>query len=220
MNFIDGIVRSAIAPFLDLDPEDVECTAQRHFFRVERATSIWTRDHTLCVLCNAQLWGSRIDHCKGAMHKKKVKELKASLPFALAGFKHALALRSKPLRKHIAVLDQGGRAPWKDSVHQDLIKLLEASSSTNYSEQFLVNQMCQRVATSLQRERLVILSLAVWKAQCQEREVGEVPVVRSYRDMLPLIEEWLSSGWKEHKSEHRGSNAANIILHRVRPFIE
>jgi hypothetical protein len=60
------------------------------------------------------------------------------------------------------------------------------------------------------KERLVTLALAVWKTQC----ILEAPVA-GYLASL----EWARSGWKTIKSEQRDSNAMEIIVKAVQPYL-
>jgi hypothetical protein len=66
--------------------------------------------------------------------------------------------------------------------------------------------------TCLQNERLTLLALAVWKAQC----LRQMPAV----DDFDAAQDWMRYGWKACKPHQRASNAMDIIILAVRSFLE
>jgi hypothetical protein len=74
-------------------------------------------------------------------------------------------------------------------------------------------------------ERFALLELAVWKATCTRR-AGEVKVdpsnLKTVEDAIRFAEklaEKQRSAWKDYKTEMRHSNAIEIIMSLVVPFV-
>jgi hypothetical protein len=74
--------------------------------------------------------------------------------------------------------------------------------------------MLEQVHTILdqleQKERLSLLELAIWKAQC----LLDMPFKTEYVETL----QWHSDKWKSNKLKHHGSNTGAIIVAAVLPF--
>jgi hypothetical protein len=64
----------------------------------------------------------------------------------------------------------------------------------------------------LRNERLTLVGLAVWKAQC----LRQIPPLTDYY----CVQQWLSSVWKLCKPEQRTSNAMDIVVSMVRGFLK
>jgi hypothetical protein len=66
-----------------------------------------------------------------------------------------------------------------------------------------------------------LLELAVWKVTCT-RHAGEVEVdpnnVKTVEDMMRFAEKQRSA-WKDYNNEMRHSNAIEIIMSHVIPFV-
>jgi hypothetical protein len=61
-------------------------------------------------------------------------------------------------------------------------------------------------------ERLALIGLAAWKAQC----LCQVPNSGQYL----AYAQWIASGWKTCKASQRDSNAMNVIVQCVTPFLD
>jgi hypothetical protein len=61
-------------------------------------------------------------------------------------------------------------------------------------------------------ERLAVLHLAVWKAEC----LSQMPAVVY---TLSSAQEWMTKGWKDCKAEHGKSGAMHTIVSLVLPFL-
>jgi hypothetical protein len=131
----------------------------------------------------------------------------------LSEFELSEILESEPLRGHIAMLNHGDFAPWKGAVYKELCRfVLETHSFNGHLDgRVLQNGACKILKTHLHHERLFLVGMAVWKAQCQS-DVGKLGVFECL--------EWLASGWKTNKTKQRKSNAMDIIVQCVCPFLE
>lgn len=63
-------------------------------------------------------------------------------------------------------------------------------------------------------ERLAVLALAVWKAQC----VVDMPK-DDVKDAYLAAMEWARKGWKSRKQEQRNANAIDTVVLAVKPFL-
>jgi hypothetical protein len=69
-------------------------------------------------------------------------------------------------------------------------------------------------------ERLVVLALAVWRAQCLESlSALSANGQTGWTAVLEYLMQWSQSGWKAHKAEHRNSSAMDIVVRAVLPFL-
>jgi hypothetical protein len=141
-------------------------------------------------------------------------------------FGRSVILNSEPLRGRIAMLNDGGFAPWKGIVYLKLCRFVvetNCRTSDSHQEAMMVlklkNGACEIVKTCLQYERLVLVGIAVWKAQCQGDEVFAFKQLNVFETHLSFVESMIS-GWKTNKAKHHKSNAIGIIQKLVRPFLQ
>jgi hypothetical protein len=211
---------------------DLFCRAAEPFLRSEDGIQPFIENdgfarfsRTRCLLCCERIRDGSDDsvrlHCEGVQHKKNVEKLRVSLPYALNVVERSFALGSETLIREMAMLNQGGRAAWKDTVQADLYRFLSAPSCAHRIEEFnLTKRACEQVITSLQNERWVQLALAVWKAQCQRQmKLPTGAADFDYDSMHAWLDEWKAKGWKAHKQEQRDSAAMDIIVKAVQPFL-
>jgi hypothetical protein len=87
------------------------------------------------------------------------------------------------------------------------------------SSQVELEAVLQKLTLYEYKERLVLLALAVWKAQC----IASMPAMTgtiAYFVAAERMQHWATVGWKTVKAEHRdANNAMNIIVKAVRPFL-
>jgi hypothetical protein len=175
---------------------------------------------TKCLLCDCGGcdFESMVRHCDSDLHENKLQDLYDDLHKVMMTSYRACRLFSQPIFGELAMLDQISHAAWKDSVQAELYRYLVVPNQTDMDmsapEEFeLLERPTKKLKTCLQNERLTLLGLAVWKAEC----IRQVPsVVMDYY----TIQQWMSSGWKACKPEQRASNAMPIIVSAVRSFLE
>jgi hypothetical protein len=81
--------------------------------------------------------------------------------------------------------------------------------------------MESELKNGIEHERWVVLALAVWKAQCQDAMPSDV-TFRTTVELRAWYHDWMTTGWKKHKQEHRGEREksdVNLIVSLVRPFL-
>lgn len=133
-----------------------------------------------------------------------------------------ISLASKPWIEELAAVEQLGDRAVVNEIHADLFRAsIQLPNSDGQQHDILSNSYAFAELTAPIRKkiklaehfnRLVLLAMAVWKAQC----VLCVPTTNS--NCYLVAQEWSRSGWKQCKNEHRTSNAIGIILAAVRPF--
>jgi hypothetical protein len=104
-------------------------------------------------------------------------------------------------------MEKLGLPAWKDALRADLFCYLTSDHQTD-----LLVKAERTLMKYEQLERLVLLQLAIWKAEClmqmPDTEIGYSKAV-----------DWMKSGWKALKVEMRGSNAIGTVLSLVHPFM-
>jgi hypothetical protein len=114
---------------------------------------------------------------------------------------------------------------WENRVLAQLFRYMarDIDDSTDTSHYL---QEAERLLGKYERmERFCLLELAVWKATCTQR-AGEVKVdpnnVKTVEDTIRFAQklaEKQHSVWKDYKTEMRHSNAIEIIMSLVLPFV-
>jgi hypothetical protein len=97
-----------------------------------------------------------------------------------------------------------------DAVHAEFYRYLIAPAADNErDENGLLDRPLKKLKACFQSEALMLLALAVWKAQCLQQMPPNDEAAR----------DWIQSGWKSSKAQQSHSNAMEIILTSVRPFL-
>jgi hypothetical protein len=137
-------------------------------------------------------------------------------------FRRAIRLFSKPMSHELRSISQIGDPTRRDAVQAGLFRYLttRANDFMNQGDIVVDGHGCDMLEQSLVRlklyeceEGLVLLAMAVWKAQCADEMPENV-------DYLSL-REWVRSEWKTRKAQLRdsASMATGIIVAAVRPFV-
>jgi hypothetical protein len=167
-----------------------------------------------CQLCNEEgfaLGDSVKSHYAGKRHKEKKRLLVQDLNQLLVAAQLSCRLRTKPLCDDMAMLNEVGHAPWKDAVLAELCRSMLAPKARYAAEPDLLEVPLKRLRTCLANERLSLLALAVWKGKCWRQMSAAVD--------LDAALEWMRSGWKACKVAQYDSNAMDIVVRAVQPFL-
>ena len=109
-------------------------------------------------------------------------------------------------------IDCLGLPAWRDAVQASLFRYLSLQDEGNDDNSL---QPAYRILNKYEHwERIALLELAVWKAICLVKMPAE-----ACTDYY-AAKKWLDSGWKTLKSAQRQSNAVDIVLSRVVPFLD
>jgi hypothetical protein len=166
-----------------------------------------------CRLCNEAglLEDTLQSHFASKHNVERGNLLRQDLREALNAVWVSCQLRSKPLCDEMAMLNQVNHDPWKDAVHAELFRLMVAPKASFVAEPRQVERPLKKLRMCLTSERLSLLSMAVWKGKC----LRQMPVVSDYDAAL----EWMRSGWKACKASQYDSQAMNIVVAAVQPFL-
>lgn len=166
-----------------------------------------------CLLCNQKM---RVDmyteHSQEAGHLEKVEKLDSTLNKARSFLTRATWLyrgASGDLFQRTHELES---AAWRDEVisANNVVSYLQGTSAPTHNGMPFSIESIVKLYHFEDFQRLALLQLAVWKSEC----LKQVPVGDSFG-----IDQWLTSGWKEHKAKQRESNSMTIIITSVRPFL-
>jgi hypothetical protein len=162
-----------------------------------------------CTLCNVS---APALHVLDARHLERELHLLDDLQQIARVLQRLVSLFTAPFHDELDILEQMTHAPWRNSVQAGLFCYLFAGSGGVGVDQELLRQTLSRWRRYEYSERLTLVGLAAWKAQC----LWQIP------DSCPYLEytQWIVSGWKTYKRMHRDSNATNIIVSAVRPFLD
>jgi hypothetical protein len=115
---------------------------------------------------------------------------------------------------------------WEDRVIAHLFRYMAGDVKASNENHHLLE--AERLLEKYElMERFALLELAVWKATCT-RHAGEVKVdpkdVKTVEDAIRFVDairvaEKQGSGWKDYRTEMRHSNAIEIIMSLVIPFV-
>jgi hypothetical protein len=152
-------------------------------------------------------------HCKGDLHDRNVYDLNEDLRSVRPMAYRAAWLLSQPICDEIALLEQISHLPWKRDIQAELYSFIMAPPwhKREDKETDIVERPTKKLKTMLRNERLTLLGLTVWKAAC----LGQMPALDYHG-----AQTWLSSGWKQCKSEQLTSNAMDIVVSAVRSFLD
>jgi hypothetical protein len=148
----------------------------------------------------------------------------------LTGFKANEEIKLNAGRTFLARFDSVSRIKrrasklfetWENRVLTQLLHYMAGDiDGSNAIQQHLLE--AERLLEKYERlERLALLELAIWKATCT-RHAGEVKVdpkhVKTVEDTIRFAKRQRSA-WKEYKTEMCHSNAIEIIMKQVIPFV-
>jgi hypothetical protein len=91
-----------------------------------------------------------------------------------------------------------------------LFRYLVASKRNDTEEIEALERPMKKLRMFEHSERLVLLRLAVWRAECQL----QLPEMTRGNLVLAVMD-WGKEGWKDAKKERRLSNAMNIVASAV-----
>jgi hypothetical protein len=137
-------------------------------------------------------------------------------------FRRAIRLFSKPMSLELRSISQIGNPARRDAVQAGLFRYLTTCANDIMNQGDIIvdgdgydmlDQSLKRLKLYECEEGLILLALAVWKAQC----VHHMPENADYLSS----QQWARSEWKARKAELRdsASMAISIIVAAVRPFV-
>jgi hypothetical protein len=159
-------------------------------------------------------------HCSETSHTEKLAEVTKDVRFIQAFVKRLHQLSQTPL----GAIDTTSMCPtWRNAIRAEALQFLmspheeEASDHSciyrRYNQPVPVPRHQLREMTRYMfLEQLALLALAVWKAQC----LMQMPDGGGFL----VSEQWVKSGWKAQKDQHKDSDAMAIVASAVRPFLD
>jgi hypothetical protein len=165
-----------------------------------------------CTLCNRSLVSERDRtlHVNAEFHKGHVLDFARTMNYASS----ALARRTKTEALECR-LTELKHTKWQFHVKALLFDYLSSTGDYN---------ILQKVETSLSMyehmERLSLLELAVWKAACLSQvEIDSKTSMKTFHDAILCVAKH-QHNWKKYRTETRKSNAIEIIVKHVLPFLD
>jgi hypothetical protein len=147
-------------------------------------------------------------HCDQSDHAIKAYDLREDVGRALLVAERVSNFLANPLYDKIQALT--GQIPAAiDAAHAEFYRYLIAPAA-NDGEYDLLDRPLKKLKACFQNEVLLLLALAVWKAQCLQQMPPDDTAAQ----------DWIQSGWKSYKAQESRSNAAEIIVTSVRPFLD
>jgi hypothetical protein len=106
-------------------------------------------------------------------------------------------------------LERLGPTIWREPVQAALFRYIALLPGHDCS----LTEVTDLLAKYEYWEPQALLELAVWKSEC----IKQMP-----KDKVDFLgaQQWIYSGWKALKKEHRDSNAISIVVSMVRPFLD
>jgi hypothetical protein len=177
-----------------------------------------------CLLCNSRSFedSTMMNHLCEPRHQALQSEFHRDLKRIEEMLRRLTRLFSSPTSPEIRRIGQIGDPTRRDAVQAELFRYLTtcANDSMNQGDVVVDGDGCDLLEHSIMRiklyeceEGLILLALAVWKAQC----VRHMPENADYLSSR----QWVLSEWKTRKAELRdtASMATGIIVAAVRPFV-
>jgi hypothetical protein len=119
-------------------------------------------------------------------------------------------------------VDQLQSLNWKLQVQGVLYRYMKLDTCSASDEASLLGDVKALIQKYEQMERLSLLELAVWKAACISRagqeEVDSKTSIKTLHDAIL----WVANNhhtWKKYRKEMRKSNAIEIVIQHVLPFL-
>jgi hypothetical protein len=169
-----------------------------------------------CLLCNeAGIGGHFLEcqHLRSNEHRGNLLALRDDIERVKISSERFCRLFAKPVDKTMALLDEIVDPNWKDSIEAELYRYLAANSRPATQEIEALERPLKKLKMFEHCERLVILRLAVWRAECQ-RQMPDM----THGNLVACLD-WIKAGWKGIKKEQQSSNAMNIVAIAVRSFL-
>jgi hypothetical protein len=126
--------------------------------------------------------------------------------------KRLVGMLTSPFHSELDLLDQITHARWRNSVQAGLFRFVFCPATDVHADNELLRQTLLNLRRHHCSERLALVGLAAWKAQC----LCQVPDSGHYLTYA----QWIASGWKTCKASQRDSNAMNVIVTSVKPFLD
>jgi hypothetical protein len=165
-----------------------------------------------CLLCNQpiQTEAQLSNHLKEQGHNASVDRFLKHFSKTKKLLERVKDLHSTRAEGVMARLEKLGCASWRNDVKGSLLSYV--LSNANVQQETLVT-----VVTKLHdyeyAERLALIKLAVWKAECLKK----MPAVG---DDVVMADRWFTVGWKKYKTEQRNASAVVIVVSAVAPFLD
>jgi hypothetical protein len=158
-----------------------------------------------CILCGLAHCISReqfLHHMLEPGHLQKLHRFKQSLDRAICIVTNFdINVKQRTFER----LEKLGRTIWSDAVRASLLRHLTTAHSLSEVKELLDKYEYL--------EPQALLGLAVWKSECIKQMPDDCTGFLSSH-------QWIFSGWKVLKKDHRDSNAMSIVVLSVRPFLD
>jgi hypothetical protein len=154
-----------------------------------------------CLVCAKNFFSkAALDiHCSRPGHASKLELVQSDFGKVLTLMKRINRLTEAEIFTELDKLEQSTCPVWKNAIHAELFRHLMNPEDSGRTTLHALSKFeyC---------ERLALLQLAVWKAECIQ--------------LVPRTKDSLSCKlWMQHKSEQTESNAMAIVVEAVRPFL-
>jgi hypothetical protein len=199
--------REALSVLLKSNSSDSTVSQSMHFrFGDETYGFSGSRQ---CALCNvhAPAW-----HYFDAEHQEREVHLREDLQKIVTVMKRLVGILTSPFHSELNLLGQITHAPWRNSVQAGLFRYVFCPATDVHADDELLRQTLLNLRRHHFSDRLALVGLAAWKAQC----LCQVPDSGHYLTYA----QWIASGWKTCKASQRDSNAMNVIVTCVKPFLD
>jgi hypothetical protein len=166
-----------------------------------------------CRLCGVgRLTVEKVrQHCDRSDHAIKAYDLREDVRRALLVAERVSNFLANPLHDRIQALTGQIPATAIDAAHAEFYRYLIAPAANGrWGEDDLRDRPLKKLKACFQNEVLLLLALAVWKAQCLQQMPPDDTAAQ----------DWIQSRWKSYKAQESRSNAAEIIVTSVRPFLD
>jgi hypothetical protein len=196
----------ALSVFLSFRSSDEKIGRSMHFRYGEKFESSYK-----CALCRVDLpFNAKEFHYYDLEHERRERGLYNDLQHIKVVMQRLIRLFTKPWRDELDILDQMVHVPWRNAVQAELFRCVFEPAQDDKDNKL------ENVLIQLRRyecwERLVLIGLAVWKAQCLWQMPGDCDYFAS--------EQWIATDWKTCKAAQRESSAMDVIVKCVRPFLD
>jgi hypothetical protein len=161
---------------------------------------------SLCKCRNMTLHGAT-QHSREEAHKRKLQELETMQDDAISTIVRWTRIHESPECKRLKEADHKSLP---DNVLASVYRFIASSTAPERRVHF--GEAVGNLVIFEHAERLTLLWLAVWKAECLQ----QIPVISD----LFTAQKWLASEWKKQKLAQRQSRAMNTIVSLVSPFVQ
>jgi hypothetical protein len=161
---------------------------------------------SLCDCCDMTLHGAT-QHSREEAHKRKLQELETIQDDAISTIVRWTHIHERPECKRLKEADHKSLP---DNVLAAVYRFIASNTAPERRVHF--RQAVGNLVIFEHAERLTLLWLAVWKAECLQ----QFPVISD----LFTAQKWFASEWKKQKLAQRQSRAMNTIVSLVSPFVQ